>query len=255
MIFSTPERLESITSLVEQNRHISIGDVCQQFSVSVATARRDLQALADQGKIQRVRGGAIALRHAPPEPPANRRRDLQVEEKRRIGRAAADLVADGDTVLLGSSTTVLHVAQHLRTRRNLTVITNSIPVINVFADVPEITVIVLGGVLRRSEMSLIGHLTEQSLRELRADKVIFGVRAVDPEQGFMNDYLPETMTDREILSIGREVIIVADHTKCNRIAPVLVAPLNAAQVLVTDTSAPAPFVAALEAQGLRVVQA
>jgi DeoR/GlpR family transcriptional regulator of sugar metabolism len=123
-----------------------------------------------------------------------------------------------------------------------------------FADVPEITVISLGGVLRRSEMSLIGHLTEQSLRELRADKVIFGVRAVDPEQGLMNDYLPETMTDRVILSIGREVIVVADHTKCNRIAPVLLAPLSAIHTLVTDTSAPAPFIAALKRQGLRVLQ-
>ena len=138
----------------------------------------------------------------------------QTSEKVRIGQAAADLIADGETVFLSSGTTVLEVARQLRGKRNLTVITNSLLVLNELADVPDITVICLGGMLRHSEMSLIGHITELALSELRADKVIIGIRAIDPENGLTSGYLPETMTDRAILKIGREVIVVADHTKC-----------------------------------------
>src|SRR6185369_12329781 len=106
--------------------------------ISLATARRDLDALAKDGKIQRIHGGAIALLSAPPEPPLSLRSAEQSEEKRRIGKAGADLVEDGDTVFLGSGTTVLEVAYNLRERQNLTVMTNSVPIIELLKDKPDI---------------------------------------------------------------------------------------------------------------------
>ncbi len=127
-----------------------------------------------------MHGGAIPIRQANPEPPILVRSSEQEEEKRRIGRLAASLIEDGDAVFLGSSTTVLEVAKNLRERRNLTVLTNSLLVINTLAGIPEITLVSLGGVLRKSELSFIGHLTERSLAEVRADKVFFGVRCLEP---------------------------------------------------------------------------
>jgi DeoR/GlpR family transcriptional regulator of sugar metabolism len=179
----------------------------------------------------------------------------QADDKRRIGQAAAQLVADGETVFLGSGSTILEVARALQYRSKLTIITNSLMVINALAQAADITVIGLGGVFRPSEMSLVGYLTEQALAELRADKVIMGIRAIDVEHGLTNDYLPETLTDRAILRIGREVIIVADHTKCERVSTVFVAPLTAITTLVTDTSATTDFVEAVSAQGIRVITA
>ncbi len=105
-------------------------------------------------------------------------------------------------MFLGSGTTVLEVARNLRDRKNLTVITNSLPVLNMLAGIKEITVISLGGMLRESELSFIGHITEQALAEVRADKVIMGTRGVSLEHGLTNDYLQETLTDRAILKIG-----------------------------------------------------
>src|SRR5512136_1755361 len=162
---SAPERQQRLLRTIEQQRRITVNQIVAQFEVSLATARRDLETLADQGKVQRVHGGAIAVRLAPPEPPVLQRTSEQSSEKVRIGQAAVDLIADGETIFLSSGTTVLEVARRLRGKRNLTVITNSLLVVNELADAPELSLICLGGMLRRSEMSLIGHITELALGE------------------------------------------------------------------------------------------
>jgi DeoR family transcriptional regulator, aga operon transcriptional repressor len=249
----TPERQKQILTLLDRQGRLSVNEIISQFGISEATARRDLESLASQGKARRVHGGVMAVEQAPPELPILEREDEQPEEKTRIGCAAAGLVADRETVFLGSGTTVLEVARHLRERKKLTVITNSLPVLNLLAGLDEVTVISLGGMLRDSELSFIGHLTEQALSEVRADKVIMGTRGVSLEHGLTNDYLQETLTDRAILKIGRQVIIAADHTKVNRVATALLAPLNVMNTFVTDSKADKKFLQALKRQGIQVV--
>jgi DeoR family transcriptional regulator, aga operon transcriptional repressor len=249
----TRERQKQILSLLSQQGRLRVTEIVTQFSVSEATARRDLETLASQGKAQRVHGGVIAVEQAPPELPILERENEQSEEKISIGRAAASLVGNNETVFLGSGTTVLEIARHLRDHKNLTVITNSLPVINILAGVKEITVLSLGGMLRESELSFIGHITEQSLLEVRADKVFMGTRGVSLEHGLTNDYLQETLTDRAILKSGRQVVIAADHTKVNRVSTVLLAPLNSMHTFVTDSKADKKFVQALKRQAIQVV--
>jgi len=251
----TPERQKQILSLLAQQGRLSVSEIVTQFSISEATARRDLETLAAKGKAQRVHGGVIAVEQAPPESPILERENEQAEEKARIGRAAAGIVGNNETVFLGSGTTVLEIARNLRDRRDLTVITNSLPVLNMLAGRKEITVVSLGGMLRESELSFIGHITEQALVEVRADKVFMGTRGISLEHGLTNDYLQETLTDRAILKSGREVIIVADHTKVNRVATVLLAPLSQMNMLVSDSKADKKFVQALRRQNIQVVMA
>jgi DeoR/GlpR family transcriptional regulator of sugar metabolism len=252
---SNVERQTTLLRYIEQMQRVSVVQLCEQFAISPATARRDLDALAEQGKVQRVHGGVLAVRKAPPELPALQRAAEQTDEKKRIAAVAAQLIEDGDTVFMGSGTTVAEVAVFLRERPHLTVITNSLLVINALADAPAINVISLGGILRRTEMSLIGHIAEQALAEVRTNKVILGIRAIDVEQGLTNDYVQETMTDRAILKIGQQVIVVADHTKCGRVSTAFVAPLNAMHILVTDSETPKEFVEAVTAKGIRVITA
>jgi DeoR family transcriptional regulator, aga operon transcriptional repressor len=251
---SATDRQMRILDLIKGHGRISVADLCVQFAISEATARRDLDALAEEGLVERVHGGAIAAQRASPENPILRRTHEQEEEKRAIGQAAAALVMDGETVFLGSGTTVLAAAQCLADR-NITVITNSLPIINLLSEQANIALIALGGRLRESELSFIGHITEQAVVELRADKVIIGTRALNLEQGLTNDYLPETLTDRAILKIGSQVIIAADHTKFGRIATAFLAPLKTIQFLVTDRGADAGFIAELEARGVKVILA
>jgi DeoR family transcriptional regulator of aga operon len=251
----TPERQKQILTLLTRQGRLSVTEIVEQFSISEATVRRDLESLASQGKLLRVHGGVIAIEQAPPELPILERENEQPDEKTRIGRAIASLIADKETVFLGSGTTVLEVARNLRDHRNLTVITNSLPVLNMLAGIKEITVIALGGSLRDSELSFIGHITEQALSEVRADKVIIGIRAISLEQGLTNDYLQETLTDRAILKIGREVIIAADHTKCGVVSTAFLAPLSAMHTMVTDGGTDDKFINALKRKAINIIVA
>ncbi len=251
----TPERQKQIFSLLSKQGSLSVAEIVERFSVSEATARRDLESLASEGKVQRVHGGAIAMEQAPPELPILERESEQADEKVRIGRVTAELITDNESVFLGSGTTVLEVAKNLRDRKNLTVITNSLPVLNALAGLKEITVISLGGQLRDSELSFIGHITEQALAEIRVDKVVMGTRGISLEHGLTNDYLQETLTDRAILKIGHEVIIVADHTKVNRVSTVLLAPLDAVDAFVTNEQADKKFIQSLKKQSIKVIVA
>jgi DeoR family transcriptional regulator of aga operon len=253
LTISNTERQNQIQEWIIHQKRISVTEICKRFSVSEATARRDLETLAGQGKLQRVHGGAIPFQHAPPELPMHQRQNEQAEEKRRIGQAAARLVQDGETIFLGSGTTVLEVARNLIGRHGLTVITNSLPVINLLAEIPEITLVGLGGIFRPSELSFIGHITEQALAEVRADKVFIGTRAISLEQGLTNDYLPETMTDRAILKIGREVIVVADYTKFDCVSTAFLAPISSIHTIVTDSLVPDGYVEAVSSNNTHVI--
>jgi DeoR family transcriptional regulator, aga operon transcriptional repressor len=249
---SNLERQQKLIRLLDRQGRLSIAQVCSEFDISEATARRDLEALAQQGLLQRVHGGAIPVRKATPEQPILERSHEQSDEKAQIGRAAAALIDDGDTVFLGSGTTVLEVAR-LIDSRPLTVITNSLPVINLLSQKPNINLISLGGMLRDSELSFIGHITEQAMGELRADKVIIGTHGISLVHGLTNDYLPETQTDRAILKIGKQVIVVADHTKWGAISTVFLADLSNVHTLVTDNRTEPEMIAAMREHGVVVV--
>jgi DeoR/GlpR family transcriptional regulator of sugar metabolism len=254
-LISGIERQNKILHWINQRNRISIGEVCEYYSVSEATARRDLEALASQGKIQRVHGGAIAIEKAPPEMPMLQRQVEQMAEKQRIGIIGAQLVKDGDTIFLGSGTSVYEVARNLKGRRNLTIITNSLPVINLFSDNPQLILICIGGLLRPSEFSFIGHIAEQTLSEIRVDKVFIGVRAINFNEGLSNDYLPETLTDRAILRIGKENIVVADHTKFGRTSTVLLVPISHIHTLITGVETPDDLVKDIMKNKIKVLKA
>jgi DeoR family transcriptional regulator of aga operon len=247
-----PERHRQILRLLAKRGRLSLGEIVRRFHISEATARRDLQALASLGKARRVHGGVMMLEQAPPELPILERTDEQATEKARIGRLGASLVGDRETIFLGSGTTVLEVARNLRDHRDLTIITNSLPILNLFAGNRSVTLIALGGMLRDTELSLIGHLAEVGLGEMRADKVFMGARGISLEHGLTSDFLEETVTDRLILKMGRQVSVVADHTKINRVSTVLLGGLDTFQTLVTDTAADPKFVRALKRHGIAV---
>jgi len=118
----------------------------------------------------------------------------------------------------------------------LTVITNSLPVVNALTEYENIELIVIGGMLRTSEYSMVGHIAEHAIKEFRADRVFIGMHAIDVRHGFTNDFLPEVMTDRAILEIALQIVIVSDSSKFGRTSSVLVAPITAADLIITDVN-------------------
>jgi DeoR/GlpR family transcriptional regulator of sugar metabolism len=246
------ERQAQIRRLAKEKRQVTVTELSSVFSVSEATIRRDLEELDGQG-LQRTHGGAVWVEQAMKEPPIIQRMAEQAENKRRIGQAAAALVKDGQTIFLGSGTTPLEIARQLPKSLRLTVISNSLAVVNELADSPNVELVVVGGLFRHSELSMIGHPAEMVVREFRADKVFLGMRAIDIRQGFTNDYMPEILTDRAILAIGSEVIIVSDHTKFGRVSSVFVSPVTAAHIVITDADISSEIAAEIRELGIRLI--
>ncbi len=251
----TTERLQRIEHFIKEHRHVRVAELSQYLGVSEPTIRRDLQKLEKEGRLRREHGGAVAVPQATPEPPIMYRVTECAEEKQRIGRAAAQLVKDGETVFLGSGTTMLEVARNLEGKKNLTVVTNALTIANQLASNNDINVIITGGVLRHSESSMIGHIVEQTLKELRADKVIVSMRAVSVAEGLTNADPLETVTDRVIIQFAHEVILVADHSKFDRAATGFVAPVTAVHRIVTDDQSPAETIKQLRSMGIDVIVA
>lgn len=249
------ERHHQIQTLVQDNGRATVTELSKLFGVSETTIRRDLDELEDLSLIRRTHGGAVPAQIAPKEPPMLQRLPAQSEQKAKIGRAAAQMIKSGETIFLGSGTTVIEVARHLPADISLTVITNSLPVVNELAAHQGIELIVIGGNLRQSELSMVGHVARQAISEFRADRVFLGMYAIDVFCGFTNDYPPEIMTDRAILEIAPQVVVLADHTKFGRVSSMLVAPVTAADVIVTDSFVPGETIEKLRELGIRVIQA
>jgi DeoR/GlpR family transcriptional regulator of sugar metabolism len=239
--------------LVEQLRadgRASVSQLAAALGVTSSTIRRDLDRLAREGRIVRTYGGAalsdgLASRARP---------DPRQEAKRAIARTASGLVRDGDTIAIGSGTTALAFARELGGRR-LTVITNALDVANALLDQDGIELIVLGGVVRPRMHSMLGHLAEMATTELRADVLFMGIGAISVDQGLMNDSVPEILTDRALRRMARSVVVLADATKFEQVAPGFVFGLDAVDILVTDEALPVPTLNAVQALGVRVLVA
>ena len=219
----------------------SVAEMSRLLGVSTSTVRRDLNELQERGLIERVHGGAAHVSDDV-EPLRPLREVAFAEEKRRIGQAAARHVSDNSTVLITGGTTTEAMLPFLGTVSGLTVLTNSLSVVNRVSQYSDIAIIVLGGVLRRQEMSLLGHLTIAGLDE-------FGI---DPEIGVTGTNLSETQTDRSLISSARELILLADHSKLSQRGPARLVPTSAITTLLTDDAADTGVIERFRAAGVSV---
>lgn len=243
-------------------RAAQIGELSALSGVSMSTVRRDLQEMETKGLVRRVHGGALLLDGGASERPNNQgeeaaaqRAAQQADAKRRIGEAAAALVRDNSTIIVSGGTTTAAMLPFLDGKTNLTVITNAVNVAYTLGRRPSIDVVVLGGWLRHSESSLLGHLTVQALQDLRADQVYYGIFGIDAEHGLSGTFVQEVQTDRAIISVARELIVLADHTKFEQTGPMRLAPVEEASTIVTDAQAPISQVETLRRRGIDVILA
>jgi DeoR family transcriptional regulator of aga operon len=248
-MLSSTRRSQLLARLNEEGR-ASVDMLARDLGVTRSTIRRDLARLSADGALVRTYGGAAARSptggHDTPDP--------RLAAKRAIGAAAAALVEDGQTIAISSGTTALELARHLVDRR-LTVITNALDVVGVLLDRPGIELVVLGGVVRPGMHSLLGHLPELALRELRADALFMGIGALSAEHGLMNDAIPEILTDRALRRASMACVVLADSSKLGAVAAAYVFGIEEVDTLVTDADADPRQVAAFETRGVRVILA
>ena len=251
------ERHKTIVEQLGKNGKALVVDLSAEFGVSEMTIRRDLQELEQNGWIERVHGGALLSKRQKNrlEPPALERMGAMMPEKKRIAEYLVGLVQPGEMLFIGSGTTTLYFAQALAKRDgdDITVVSNALPIMNELASTSQMTIIGVGGFLRRDELSLIGSLAEAEIRNLRVDKVVIGMRGIHPLHGLTSDHPQELLTDRQILSISETVIVAADHTKIGHVATSITAPIEKTSLLVTTKGADPRMVRDIEAKGSKVV--
>ncbi|MDH7486624.1 MAG: DeoR/GlpR family DNA-binding transcription regulator [Anaerolineae bacterium] len=253
------ERHSKIIEIVLERGRITILDICQMFNVSEMTARRDLNALDRQGLLRRVHGGAVANLGRSYEPPFQMRATKSQEAKAAIGRKAAELVYDGDSIALDVGTTTLEIVRGLKGKRNLTILTNCLQIANLVVDVlsleTEARLIVAGGIVRPRELSMIGALPERVYQEFHVDKAFIGIAGISVGDGLTEYNIEDSQVKKILLRSAREKIVVADSSKFGVTAFASVAPLNAVDKIVTDPGAPVEMVRQIRKMGVEVIYA
>ena len=250
---SQSERMEHVLRLLETRDYVQVAELSQAFAVSEVTVRSDLTELARQGLVARIRGGVRALEHGGSEVGFDLRLRLEVDRKRAIARSAAAMVNEGEAVALDASTTAYYLALELRSKRELVVVTNGLLVATALADAPGITVLVTGGMLRLSAMSLVGDFGADVLRTTRINKGFLGARGLSLSRGLMDLNPDEVRIKQEMADACEQVYGIFDGTKWHRSALLAFISVEELAGIITDSSAPTIEVEAWRAAGVNVI--
>lgn len=220
------ERQKGLLEFLRQNRTSTVSDLALHFQVHEATIRRDLTMFEKKGLMKRTYGGVMLEEEIHSEPSFQDRESVQYEEKERIGKRAAELIVDGDSIILDSGTTTLHIAKSIKNKKNLTVITNDINIAATLRFSKSIQVIVTGGVLFPESYMLNGMITDETLNSVNIQKSFIGTPALHHEKGLthFDEYL--VPAKRGMIRAAKQVIVTADHTKIGRLSIHSVADIN-----------------------------
>ncbi|WP_285707051.1 DeoR/GlpR family DNA-binding transcription regulator [Microtetraspora sp. NBRC 16547] len=253
----TEVRRERMLGMLMDQEFARVAELAEAFGVSSVTVRADLDALEEQGKVRRVRGGAVAA--APPprtEPSFELSLGAAAVEKALIAKVAARLVSSGESVMMGAGTTTAHVARELVARADLTevtVFTNGLrTALELEPALPRFAVVVTGGSLRRQQHSLVDPLGGRILDGIRANTVFLGCGGVHPDSGITNVNLPDAEMKQRMLRAATRRIVVADSSKLGVIEMAPICALSEIDLLITGESADPGLVAVLRDRGLRV---
>jgi DeoR/GlpR family transcriptional regulator of sugar metabolism len=247
------ERKIRIVEYVMHNRVASVAALAQAFQVHEATIRRDLAEIEQEGLLKRTHGGVIVDRGANNEPSFEERSHEQLEQKKRIGRQAAELVEDGDHIMIDSGTTTLHIAHHLTDRSRLTVVTNDMNIAGQFRESKGVTVIVTGGELYPSSFMLNGMVTDYALSRLHVQKAFIGTPAIHPTYGLTHPEERIVPAKQGMIRAAQQIIVVADPTKIGKASLHEVAPIEAVHTFITGKEASEAQVKLFREAGVRVL--
>lgn len=225
-------------SLLNEKKSILVQEAAEVFEVTEETIRRDLKVLESQGLLVRTHGGALLSDDSKTEASIEIRQGINIEGKDAIGREAAGLVNNGDTIILDASTSSLFVARHIKDKKGLTVITNAEKVVLELSQCKDITVICTGGTLRHKSLSYVGRSAENTLNNYYADKVFLSCKGFSIDKGFTDSNEQESDMRKLMMKCSKKVIFLCDHTKFDRVGYVITARLEDIHLFITDSSLP-----------------
>jgi DeoR family transcriptional regulator, aga operon transcriptional repressor len=253
------QRINSILSSLQETGSVVVDDLAEQLGVSVVTIRRDLDLLEQQGMLRRTHGGAVSIEPLFYEPfKKDRSFQAQVEkqanEKRRIGRAAAALITQGETIAITPGTTTAEIIRGLPLNSKITVVTNTANIAMELSKRKDINVFVTGGHLHGEWFSLVGPTAIRSLENMLIHTMFIGADGIDPEWGVSCFNSDEAELNSTMVRHSRRHIAVVDHTKLNVVANWRICDIGVLRTLITDTGATDELIAPYQKLGIEVLR-
>lgn len=238
MSLSFEERKPVIVKFLDREGKVHVSSLAEKLEVSGETIRRDLERLEKEGVLKKVYGGAVKTKFNFRELPFDQKASLNEKEKRAICKAAAALVEDGDSIMVGHGTTPLEIARFLEGKNNITLITHSAPVFLMAKEVFDGRIIFIGGEYERSQKLTSGPLTERTLEQLKANKAFIAAGGLSTADGITDYDLHGASISRKMIERADEAIILADYTKFGKTTFAHVCSLTEASMIITDKNCP-----------------
>jgi DeoR/GlpR family transcriptional regulator of sugar metabolism len=249
------ERRREIVGLLDQQGRITVEEVVSRFGISAVTARSDLDALSETGALIRSHGGGIRPLAAAPDHPLKIRESIHQEEKRRIAQAALQFIGPLQTVILCSGSTSAELASQIRQARpeNITVITYALNIATKLADRPNLSLLMIGGLLRHVSSAFVGPHAEEMMDSLHADHCFLSTVGLDVGLGLTTLDIMEAQLNRRMVESAAEVTVLADSSKFGHRSLSLICDFQPIKRVITDNRAPLDQVEKLRAQGVEVL--
>jgi len=252
--FSSEERRSLLLNQLKTDGKIFISDLVKQFDVSEVSIRKDLAVLEERRLLLRVKGGAVNMHQSVDydDMTISQKQHMHSREKQMIGKLAASLISNGETVILDSGTTTMEIAKNLEGLNDLTIITNALDIAITLNKYDRFSVIALGGKMRSVSYSTVGMLAETALKNFYCDKLFLGVDSVSIKDGISTPNLEEASLNQAMINSAHEVIAVFDSSKFGRRSFVHIASLEKIDTIITDSGISPDFRDYVEASGIKL---
>jgi DeoR family fructose operon transcriptional repressor len=248
-----PERHQQILDTARAHGRVEVAELARDLAVTPETVRRDLTALERRGVVRRVHGGAIPVERLGIEQGVADRETQAATQKDRIARAALEELPDGGSIIIDAGTTTARMAQLLPSDREFTVVTHSIPVASALVSRPNITLHLLGGVVRGRTLAAVGEWTKTQISEVFADVAFMGTNGISVERGLTTPDIAEASVKRALIDAARRTVVLADHSKFGREDFAKVAPLSLVDTVISDIGLDVELAEDVENAGPRMV--
>lgn len=249
------ERRREIVGVLGQNGRITVEEVMKRFGISAVTARGDLDALSQSGALVRSHGGGIRPLTATPEHPLKIREGMHHDQKVRIAQHALQLIRPLQTVILCTGSTSAELANQMRRNcpENIAVITYALNVAAKLAELPNISLVMLGGFLRHPSSAFVGPHAEQMMHSLHADHCFLSTVGIDADVGLTTLDIMEAQLNRRMIASAAQVTVLADSSKFGHRSLSLIGDFTSIHRVITDTDAPPGDIEKLRARGVEVL--
>lgn len=251
---STVDRRDKIIQKIQSEGSVRVDQLSEEFDVSTVTIRNDLEFFEKKGLIHRTYGGALLRNNVYNDPSIEEKKKINVDEKRRIGKYAAGLVKDNESIIFDSGSTTREIALRIKDNKNLTIMTNAINIALELAGSNDLEIMLTGGVLREKSYSLVGPEAERTMQNYYFDKLFLGVDGMDFEHGLTTSNPLEAQLNRLMVERSNKIIAVTDSTKFGRHSFSYICDLDPIGTIITDSNISPDFEQKLKKRDIEVIK-